>query len=73
MLYHISTTRTLVFTESEANSNKYQQVYLDNEQYKVVTDAIGKKNGEKDDYGDDIYELRLSEEIFELPDLKDFY
>tara|TARA_Y100000310_G_C20387157_1_gene670989 strand:+ start:410 stop:610 length:201 start_codon:yes stop_codon:yes gene_type:complete len=57
----IYSTRLLVFIESEPQSNKYQQVILTPKQFKEVSDDISLE-GDK---------LRLSKEIYKLPDLRE--
>lgn len=65
----IYSTRLLVFMEIEPQSNKYNQVYFDEENFKKVSLQIGKIVG-KEDSGLDRVELSSSEEEYTLPDLK---
>lgn len=69
-LYHISTSRVLVFVEIESNTNKYHQIYLTRNQYKDLTSVIGVLTDQKDEYGDSIMQTVESEDIYDLPDLR---
>lgn len=73
IFYNISTVRTLVFIEKEPNSNIYEQVCLDREQYKQITALLGKDTGMVNEYGDEVYEIKTLEEDIILPDLKDIF
>ena len=61
-------TRLLVFLEDESHTNKYRQIYLDPEEFKKVSFSIGEKVT-KD--GNEQIKLRLSDDVYELPDLKE--
>lgn len=69
-LTEIYCLRTLVFLETEPQSNKYNQVLLNSEMFKKMTDIISKKikSGEIEER-----EIKLSEEIYPLPDLPESY
>lgn len=71
--------RCLVFLETEPQSNKYCQVILSQEQFKKVSDAIittfkAEEHPELAETelkpGMEIVNIELSEEEYELPDLK---
>lgn len=64
--------RLLVFLEIDAQSNKYNQVCLNKEQFKKVSDAIInlKISGEYLKDGMEEIELTTSVEEYELPDLQ---
>lgn len=63
--------RVLVFIEIEPQSNQFRQVLLDNEQFKKVTTLFGTllKTDEK---GLEHYEMKESDEIYNLPDLQSY-
>lgn len=69
---HIHEQRLLVFLETEAQSNKYNQVLLDEKQFKQVSDAIIKESRVGEDLKPDMEEVRLetSQEEYSLPDLQ---
>lgn len=62
--------RTLVFIETEPQSNKYCQVLLSPEMFRNMTDTISKKltEGEMEER-----EIKTSEEEYTLPDLPEAY
>lgn len=62
--------RTLIFLETEPQSNEYHQVMLDQETFKKVTEVMSTlvKDGEVQEVN-----LDLSEETYKLPDLQDIY
>ena len=71
--------RCLVFLETEPQSNKYSQVILSQEQFKKISDAIistfvPEEHPELEEGtlapGMEIVNIELSEEEYELPDLK---
>lgn len=63
--------RVLVFLELEPQSNKYQQVMLDADQFKKVSMAMSVATGREIRDGIDEAKTYLSEETYELPDLKE--
>lgn len=69
---HIHEQRLLVFLETDAQSNKYNQVLLSPEQFKKVSDAIinTKRTGEDLKPEMEEVELTTSEEEYDLPDLQ---
>ena len=68
--FDIYGTRMLIFIETEPQSNKYNQVLLNAEEFKKASLAIGKVI-EKDNDGDDKVEFSFSKEEYILPDLKE--
>lgn len=62
--------RMLMFLETDAQSNKYRQIIVNNEQFKTITGLIG-KIGETVD-GIQQVQIEESEEIYDLPDLRSF-
>lgn len=68
--HELYTIRTLIFLETEPQSNEYHQVMLDQETFKKVTEVMSTlvKEGEIQEVN-----LDLSEETYKLPDLKDIY
>jgi hypothetical protein len=68
----LSSTRLLVFIESKPLSNKYRQVLLNAEEFKNLSFSLGKVVG-KEDENTETVELRFSEEVYDLPDLQEFY
>lgn len=64
--------RLLVFLETEAQSGKYNQVLLNAEQFKKVSDAIINeiRTGEDLKPGMEEVEFTTSEEEYDLPDLQ---
>lgn len=68
-LKELYTQRTLIFIEEEPQSNKYRQVILTPEEFKRVSDNLGRIASEAD--GIEQIEINLSDEIYTLPDLKD--
>lgn len=68
--HELYTIRTLIFLETEPQSNKYHQVMLDQETFKKVTEVMSTlvKEGEIQEVN-----LDLSEETYKLPDLQDIY
>ena len=69
---HINEQKLLVFLETDAQSNKYNQVLLNGEQFKKVSDAIinSARTGEDLKEGMEEVELTTSEEEYDLPDLQ---
>lgn len=69
---HINEQRLLVFLETDAQSNKYNQVLLNGEQFKKVSDSIinSARTGEDLKPGMEEVELTTSEEEYDLPDLQ---
>jgi hypothetical protein len=69
---HIHEQRLLVFLETDPQSGKFNQVLLNDEQFKKVSDAIitSKRTGE--DLKKDMEEVKLetSVEEYVLPDLQ---
>lgn len=65
--------RTLLFMETEPQSNKYRQVELTAEEFKNVNMSYGKNTGAIIREGVNEVELHLSEEIYDLPDLPEIY
>jgi len=64
-------TRVLVFMETSPQSNKYNQLFLNAEEFKRMSLTLGTETGEKDTNGNDIVKLNHSEEEYTLPDLKE--
>lgn len=66
----LSSQRILVFMEVEPLTNKYNQVYLNQEQFKRMTETLGDivEKGHGND-GLDTVKLVTSEEEYVLPDL----
>ena len=64
--------RLLVFLEVEPQSNKYNQVYLDAEQFKKVSDSIVIRKLESNNMkeGFELCENAQSDEEYVLPDLQ---
>jgi len=65
--------RILVFMEIEPQSNKYNQVLLSPEKFKVMSDAISKKipKGNRElRPGIELTEVIISDEEYTLPDLQ---
>ncbi len=62
--------RILVFQEMEPQSNKYCQVFLNEEQFKAMSLTLGKLTGKTVRDGVDEVELQLSTEEYTLPDLR---
>lgn len=62
-------TRLLVFLEDKSHTNKYRQIYLDAEDFKKLSFQIGKVVGEDENKVQKV-EIRYSDDIYELPDLK---
>lgn len=69
---HIHEQRLLVFLETNAQSNKYNQIILNQEQFKRVSDAIVNESRAGDDLkpGMEEVEITASEEEYDLPDLQ---
>lgn len=67
--------RTLLFIETEPQSNKYCQVILTDEQFKKVSDAIAEcftvRKGEDIRNGFEEISMILSDEEYTLPDLNE--
>lgn len=68
--HELYTVRTLIFLETEPQSNEYHQVMLDQETFKKITEVMSTlvKDGDIQEVN-----LDLSEETYKLPDLKDIY
>lgn len=64
--YTLYGTRLLVFLERGPQSNQYQQVIFNPEQFKKVSDAVC---GSEATEGEEEVELMLSNDLYELPDL----
>lgn len=64
--------RLLVFLETGAQTDKYNQVYLDKDQFKKVSDAIikSKEDCEGLREGKEMVIIDASEKEYELPDLQ---
>lgn len=60
--------RMLIFLEIEPQSNKYNQIYLNKEEYKEITSHIGVLTGK--DGLLDIVKIESSVEEYALPDLQ---
>ena len=69
-IQELYTIRTLIFLETEPQSNEYHQVMLDQETFKKVTEVMSTlvKEGDIQQVN-----LDLSEETYKLPDLQDIY
>lgn len=61
-------TRLLIFLETEPQSNKYNQVILDPEEFKKTAFSLGKVLS-KEDNGNDRVHFNISDEEYDLPDL----
>lgn len=72
MILELYSTRMLCFMETAPQSNRYRQIILNPEEFKRFSFAIGTDTGKKDDAGQDIVELNMSEEIYPLPDLREY-
>lgn len=68
--HELYTVRTLIFLETEPQSNEYHQVMLDQETFKKITEVMSTlvKDGDIQEVN-----LDLSEETYKLPDLQDIY
>lgn len=70
----LNTTRLLFFMETNPQSNKYYQILLTEKQFKQVSDALAgcfEKQEEKDlREGYEMFELKISEDEYSLPDLQ---
>lgn len=67
--------RVLVFMESEPQSNKYNQLIFNNEQFRKVSKIIGDVYpylGKEKETDIDLYKLNQSHEVYDLPDLRQF-
>ncbi len=64
-------TRMLIFLETKPQSNEYYQVYLNPEEFKRFSATIGRPTGKKDEKDNDIIEIQMSTEIYDLPDLRE--
>lgn len=60
--------RTLIFIETEPQSNKYFQIYLSDVQFKEMTTRLGEKVGEENHI--DIMKINAGMDVYDLPDLK---
>lgn len=63
--------RVLVFIETDPQSNKYNQVLLNPEQFKAMTDTICRKEGKQLDNDLELTMMETSDEVYELPDLQE--
>lgn len=68
----IYSLRVLVFTEIEPQSNKYCQVILDKEHYKMLTKILGTYTGNVLEGNIKEIQIETSVEEYDLPDLKPF-
>jgi hypothetical protein len=68
LLREVSVTRLLVFLEVKPQSNQYRQVYLNPERFKQMSDVVcgGPAKSE-----DDTVMIKVSDEVYPLPDLPD--
>lgn len=68
----VNEQRLLVFLETEPQSNRYNQVILDDKKFKRVSDAIGENSRADKELkeGFEVYDIQVSEEAFSLPDLQ---
>lgn len=71
MLNELYKCRVLIFFEDAPQSNKYHQVILNKEQFKKVSFAIFQPTGLKCLHGHDQVNVEGSDEIYNLPDLKE--
>lgn len=67
----LNSQRILVFIEREPQSNIYSQIILTADEFKIVSDSIGKTVSKDGNY--EYVEIRESEEEYKLPDLKEIY
>lgn len=69
-IHELYTIRTLIFLETEPQSNEYHQVMLDQKSFKKVTEVMSTliKDGDIQEV-----DLDLSEKTYKLPDLQDIY
>lgn len=65
--------RVLVFMETEPQSNVYNQVILNAEQFKAMSEHISEKTGNKLSKDVDEVNIELSEEEYKLPDLREIH
>lgn len=65
-------TRLLVFLEETPQSNKYRQVLLTKEEFKKMSLSVGEPTG-KEEGGNDVVEMQLSDDLYDLPDLTEHY
>lgn len=72
LFFELYGLRLLVFLENKPQSNKYRQVFLGPKEFKKVSFNIGKVK-EKLDKGMRLVESKFSEEVYDLPDLKEIY
>ena len=63
--------RMLVFLEEEPQSNNYRQVCLTSEEYKNIALSLGTIQELKEEQKK--VKLELSEDEYQLPDLKEIY
>ena len=74
--FEIYGTRLLLFMETEPQSNKYRQILPNLEEFKRISSSFGTLTGKKIEIeGCDVDELKvkLSDDIYNLPDLKEIY
>ena len=66
--------RIVVLLEDDCGSNTYNQVILDGEQFKIISNAIGKPTGKVLDNDIQEVEIKTVEEKIKLPEnLKSHY
>jgi len=63
--------RLLVFLEESPQSNEYRQVVVDPKKFKEISDAVCKVEEKEGD--EELVSIRLSEEIYKLPDLREIH
>ena len=71
--HEINSLRLLVFLETEPQSNMYNQVYLNKEQFKKISDIISKKVSVFEELrkGMEASAIVVSDDEYHLPDLKE--
>ena len=63
--------RLLVFIETEPQSGEYQQLLLNGDEFKRLSDTIGTKVQDPDLREDfETLQINLSDDLYKLPDLK---
>lgn len=66
-------TRLLIFMETDAQSNEYNQVFVNKNQFKKISDAICLDIKPADAFGIQEVEINLSNETYQLPDLQEIH
>lgn len=69
--YTLYGTRLIVLMESEPQSNKYRQVILDPKRFKEISDAVC-GGPVSEGLEEEEVQILMSEDVYDLPDLKEF-